>query len=707
MKSKWTLTISFLLAILVLTSTAIPVFAQSQSVEVTDRAVPEPVIKTLQLRSPGVVYAGQEMTLGVCERWSGNPVGGAEVWAFSFERGKTLEQQISELDAEKAVAFDYQSLVSGSDAIRLGITGNDGRLKCKIADPGEYILVAFKNGYYPGFARLTVKEIVPSLAIKVPSIVRVHDAVTMTVFERHSGQAVDGAGVWAFTNSDADTLINELGSAQAFNAFDSINQDYESLFNLHGEYLGRTHDGGQLTHVFHQTGKYILVTWKPGYIPGFARLTVRDVTKSLIIRAPKTAGTGQPVTMTVYEKTNYAVTETAPIPVEGAGIWAVLSGNLEQLKRDISEIGAEPLTNDYEMLFNRCGEFLGRTNENGQLTHTFTTPGRYVLITWKPGYYPGFTSISIIPTIKDLIIRAPKEAYVNQSVTIGVYEKSPLLHPQAGIISESAKPDVLLVPQQNSAISIPDKAATIPSTAQPLPTAPHEKAPDVTVSSVLIPVSEAGVWAFTRDSAAIIQKELDAIASANTLSTEYDYESLLRSHGEFLGWTNENGQLRHAFTKADKYLLVTWKKGYRPGFSSIAVKPVPKALGIRAPWFAWTHQDVTMTVYDRYTHDPVEGAHMWAFSWNQIDSLREAMPDISAGFDIQSNDINPEVMMNNFGGIYLGKTGNNGEIVHAFSNPGAYLLITFKDSYWPGFGGIVIRDLIQPEPNDILTKPFE
>ncbi|NIO06702.1 MAG: hypothetical protein GTO40_01455, partial [Deltaproteobacteria bacterium] len=84
-------------------------------------------------------------------------------------------------------------------------------------------------------------------------------------------------------------------------------------------------------------------------------------------------------------------------------------------------------------------------------------------------------------------------------------------------------------------------------------------------------------------------------------------ESLVDIHGDFLGRTDEDGELTHAFAEAGGYLLVAVKRGYIPGFSPIGVGIKPKAIGLHAPWRALVGQEVTITAFQRGTQEPVEG----------------------------------------------------------------------------------------------------
>jgi hypothetical protein len=51
--------------------------------------------------------------------------------------------------------------------------------------------------------------------------------------------------------------------------------DWEPMISIRGSFLGRTDERGYLETAFGQPGGYVLVTVKPGYIPGFGFIFVR------------------------------------------------------------------------------------------------------------------------------------------------------------------------------------------------------------------------------------------------------------------------------------------------------------------------------------------------------------------------------------------------------------------------------------------------
>ena len=131
---------------------------------------------------------------------------------------------------------------------------------------------------------------------------------------------------------------------------------------------------------------------KPDYLPGFAPIRIGTLPKALGIKAPRVAKTGEEVTMVVFERRTQS-------PVEGAGVWVVSRDNIDALKEQMAQLREGAVTADadvdYESLVSLVGEFIGLTNENGEVSHTFDEPGLYLLVAVKRGYYPGFAPIVV------------------------------------------------------------------------------------------------------------------------------------------------------------------------------------------------------------------------------------------------------------------------------------------------------------------------
>jgi hypothetical protein len=390
MKKKWLAMMSALMA-LVLLVTGLPAMAQADTVEDVE-AVSLP--NSLVIRAPRVAYVGQEVTIGVYERGTGAPVGGAFVFALSRENAEALQAEMATLRASEAAGtegVDYQALGEAYGEL-IGITGNNGEVYHAFGEAGWYLLLAVKGGYYPGFAPITIRPMAQALGIKAPQNARVGEEVTITVFRRVTHEPIEGALVFAVSPDAAEALQTEITTLREDTTVDVASIDYEAMARRYGELIGITDEYGEVQHAFDTAGRYLLIAVKAGYLPGFARINIWPTVKALGIKAPLMARTGKEVTMVVFERRTQS-------PVEGAGVWAVSRDNIDVLKEQIAQLGEGVATVaadvDYESLVSLVGEFIGWTDENGEVRHTFEEPGLYLLVAVKKGYYPGFTLIMI------------------------------------------------------------------------------------------------------------------------------------------------------------------------------------------------------------------------------------------------------------------------------------------------------------------------
>jgi hypothetical protein len=104
----------------------------------------------------------------------------------------------------------------------------------------------------------------------------------MTVYQRGTMDTVEDAVIWAITRDQVEMLRADISALNEDTSISSDEKDYEGLVELYGFRLGQTDESGQLSYVFEETGDYILVAVKRGYIPGFS--PIRIVTLPLTVR---------------------------------------------------------------------------------------------------------------------------------------------------------------------------------------------------------------------------------------------------------------------------------------------------------------------------------------------------------------------------------------------------------------------------------------
>jgi hypothetical protein len=233
----------------------------------------------------------------------------------------------------------------------------------------------------------------PTLAIKVPASVSVGEKVQLYVFDRHSGEPVARAGVWA-VNANNTAVITSASSDVAMEGT--------------GKFLGWTGTDGGLTTVFREPGLVLLVAVRDRYNPGFAWISVRQANQ-LVVKAPTSAMVGEPVTITVFDR-------MTGVPVGGASVWAFIVNN------------QAPNTENTEDLISYATAYgipFGETNNQGQVTGKFVKAGSYVILAIKNSYSPGISKITILGE-KALAIRAPETVKVREPFPLQVVEKTVL-----------------------------------------------------------------------------------------------------------------------------------------------------------------------------------------------------------------------------------------------------------------------------------------
>jgi len=357
---------------------------------------------------------------------------------------------------------------------------------------------------------------------------------------------------------------------------------------------------------------------------------VRPIKDGLAIVAPRAAAVGQLISMTVFQCSDQTT-------VEGAGVWAVTPDKVESLKGEMSNLkNLSPVDQDKknEELLNLHGIFIGRTDATGKVWHTFNTAGSYMLVTFKPGYWHDMRLIVVgkpAGTIPRLVIDAPDKAEVGEKITITVIEKA------------------------------------------------NQE-----------PVKDAGVWALSREKAEAIKAQF----SSQSTVTDQDavaaqVENALNLSGIFLGTTNGAGKLNYAFENAGGYLLVTFKRGFLPGYRPILIGSTPKVLSIDAPSKAKVGEKITITVTEKNSQDAVKDAGVWVLTRENALSVKSQMDALKTAGDANAILAQIESTLN-IHGIFLGTTNGAGKVQYTFENAGGYVLVTFKPGYWPGFKPILI-----------------
>lgn len=235
------------------------------------------------------------------------------------------------------------------------------------------------------------KNLKGTLAIVAPYVVSPGEEIQLTVFVRKDQSTVGGAAVWAVSRDNIEDLTDDLKSLRQSSGASLTDEDYEDTLGVYAILLGHTHGDGTLSYTFDEPENYLLVAIKANYLPGKERLLVRGALS--VTAEPRISVIGEDVTITVTDKNNSD-------PVEGAETWAAKFSSIEIAKEKIAELREKYAGNwndiDWEtVLDTRCIP-LGETDENGEIICSFDETGKYLILSIKQGYIPGFSGFGII-----------------------------------------------------------------------------------------------------------------------------------------------------------------------------------------------------------------------------------------------------------------------------------------------------------------------
>jgi hypothetical protein len=377
--------LTLLIGIVLVLPTAAPTLADSDNVT----PVPPVGIQALIIKVDNTVELGQPVTITVVSRRSNETIAGATVYAIktSGRVGPADPANYTTLNSE------FEALTE-SDGISIGKTGSDGTVSATLAVAGRYLLIATKDGFIPGFARLNVKQVgaKAKLNLKVTVSSPSGQQVMITVTESISGQATENATVYALKVENTRDIKQKPLTANNGKPVVGPGPNYADRARENGVLAGSTDSAGQVSYNFPSPGQYILAAFKEGYAPAVTRTGyLQPISrKALYIKAPTEANAGDAVNIAVYSDNGTAVSRAA-----------VYSVRLDSIKEGPSLLKSLPgLTGDakekYVPLLKDKSLLSGYTDENGQLTLKFARPGSYLLLAIKDSLIPDFTRINIL-----------------------------------------------------------------------------------------------------------------------------------------------------------------------------------------------------------------------------------------------------------------------------------------------------------------------
>ncbi len=367
----------------------------------------------LAINAPAKVKAGEPIRIQIVTLPGERPVPGAEVWAVHLNSLSNT-----------APTADVASLTQANGFL-LGVTNDRGYVEPapQIMREGRYVLVAIKPNYAPGFAFMSVTSRLP-LHLRAPDTARVGETITMTV-SGPDGTGIPRAAIFAvpLRNSDGidmndsyDRLLNDaadyaeiIDDPDAEAELKSNPEAYNRIMEMRRYFIGLTDERGHLSHAFNESGPYLLIAAKRGYVPDFH--VIRVTGSQLDLRAPDSAKINEPVTMTVTDSSGQGVPRVAIFAIPLLSLTDSRDSNIDQLIKEAEEYaqmlerptvdGSSNTLEGYnDSTLNIRRYLIGFTNEYGQFTYGFPQAGPYLLIAAKCGYTPDFHIIKIVDKVR-------------------------------------------------------------------------------------------------------------------------------------------------------------------------------------------------------------------------------------------------------------------------------------------------------------------
>jgi hypothetical protein len=178
----------------------------------------------------------------------------------------------------------------------------------------------------------------------------------------------------------------------------------------------------------------------------------------------------------------------------------------------------------------------------------------------------------------------------------------------------------------------------------------------------------------------------------------------LNNNGNSIGQTDSSGKLVYTFVNSDTYWLVTFKAGYLPAYSRLAVKEPSQALAIKSPRTAAPGQTVTFTVHLVGTTTPVSDAAVWLVTADNAAALQARIAEIKAANQGNLQNVDWESVLN-IQANKLNRTNASGQTTGSFSNGGIYLVITLKKGYIPGYNYMTVFAATTQPPTAVSPTP--
>jgi hypothetical protein len=270
---NWKIFLASLAALLIMVVSPLAAMAQGQT---NSASTEKPRLQgALALVAPRIVRPGENMTAAVFLRKDQSPVEAVSIWSITKDREQDLKKALKPAAGKKGLNFNWEALQNllEEKGNLLGQTGDKGKLSCTFNQTDNYLLVAVKPGFRPDYSALFVRQV---LAIEAPQSAVVDETINLGVFVKGSQEAVSAAGVWAVKVENAAGLKAKMAELKQLYKENFKESKWEKVLDEKAMSLGITDEDGKISATFEKSGRYILVTVKKGFVPGFAPIVITD-----------------------------------------------------------------------------------------------------------------------------------------------------------------------------------------------------------------------------------------------------------------------------------------------------------------------------------------------------------------------------------------------------------------------------------------------
>ena len=278
-----------------------------------------------------------------------------------------------------------QILIDSSTAAAVYTTDANGEVQYTFSDPGQYIVVAKKDGYLSGSARINIVGSQSGKALVI-NAVYTGQSVTIKVWEKPSGQPVPGAAVYVLKIGDSSSIKPTLTFTGNANGQEEIARARDK-----GILAGYTGDSGQLVYNLSSSGQYLLAAFKDGYSAAFTYInyTLPISQNSLYIKSQAEATAGDAITVLTIDENGKAVAKAA--------LYIVRMDALSNTSAILQAVPSADVASrqKYGAILKERSSFQGYSDDNGNITIKFSSSGVFMLLAIKDNYLPDFVKITI------------------------------------------------------------------------------------------------------------------------------------------------------------------------------------------------------------------------------------------------------------------------------------------------------------------------